>query len=122
MLSVFFRRGIIWGLAVFALAAPAEAGFFLNSNQEGLQAFNRQDYQTAEQKFTNPQWKAASQYRQGNYEAALQNFGREQNPAALYNQGNALAKSGKVEEAIKNMRKSSKSFPAMKTRNLILNI
>lgn len=98
----FFRRGIfVWVLA-FGLggALPAEAGFFLNDNQEGLRAFRNNDFTTAAEKFELPAWKASSYYRSGDFDKAYEYFSGS-DAESLYNQGNALAKSGKLEEAIK---------------------
>lgn len=97
----FFRRGIFVLLPALFISTSAHAGWFLNNNQEGLNAFNQGDFKTAEQKFEDTSWKAATQYRQGNYEQAAKYYASSQDITSLYNLGNALAKSGKIEEAIK---------------------
>ena len=96
----FFRRGIAVVVLLAAGASQAQAGFFLNNNQEGLRAFNSGDYAAASEKFENPQWKGAAYYRRGEYEQAYREYARGKGAEALYNQGNALAKSGKIEEAV----------------------
>lgn len=96
----FFRKGILV-IALLLCAKPADAGFFLNSNQEGLKAFNQQDFQRASQEFKDYQWKGAALYRMGEYDNAYNEFSKGEGVDALYNQGNALAKGGKIEEAIK---------------------
>ncbi len=100
----FFRRGIWAVVFLLAFSSTAEAGFFLNNNQEGIRAFNSRDYQTAAEKFDDPAWKASSYYRSGNFDEAAKYFAGSE-AENLYNQGNALAKSGKIEEAIKNYEK-----------------
>lgn len=95
----FFRKGILVA-ALVLLCRPAEAGFWLNHNQEGLKAFESNDFATAESKFQAPEWKAASYYRQGKYDAAYKEYAKGFGTTALYNQGNALAKGGKIDEAI----------------------
>ena len=97
----FFRRGIVWSLLFFVWAGQAQTGFFLNGNQEGLRAFRQEDYQKAAKKFDVPAWKGSSFYRLGDYQKAYENFAGGKDATALYNQGNALAKAGKTEEAIK---------------------
>lgn len=97
----FFRRGILVIALCLLGISSAEAGFFLNDNQEGLKAFNNQDYQTASEKFKRDDWKASSYYRLGDYQKAAAEFAKGKDVNALYNQGNALAKGGKVDEAIK---------------------
>ncbi|MBQ8630826.1 MAG: tetratricopeptide repeat protein [Alphaproteobacteria bacterium] len=97
----FFRRGIVWSLLFFVWAGQAQAGFFLNGNQEGLRAFRQEDYQKAAEKFDVPAWKGSSFYRLGDYQKAYEYFAGGKDATALYNQGNALAKAGKTEEAIK---------------------
>lgn len=96
----FFRKGIFVILALLAFSTQAEAGFFLNNNQEALKAYDAGDYKTAGEKFENSAWKASALYRQGNYNAAYEHFGKANDATALYNQGNALAKGGKIKEAI----------------------
>ena len=98
----FFRRGLlIWLIIIGCGMAPkAYAGFWLNDNQEGLRAFNNGQYEEAAKKFTREDWKGASLYKNGDYQAAWQEFQKMKGDEALYNQGNALAKSGKIEEAI----------------------
>ncbi len=95
----FFRRGIL-AIALLLGASPAQAGFFLNNNQEGLELFNNGAYEEAGNKFEDSSWKGAAWYKKGNYDAAYQEFAKGKDTTSLYNQGNALAKGGKIEEAI----------------------
>ncbi|WP_295876479.1 VWA domain-containing protein [uncultured Zhongshania sp.] len=56
--------------------------------------------QAAAEKFENPEWKAAAQYRAGAFEAAAQSYSQLDSADAHYNRGNALAKAGKLDDAI----------------------
>lgn len=96
-----FRRGILMILLALSVSFPARAGFFLNENQEGLKAFDRENYQAAAQHFTDKNWQAAAYYRLGEYDKAYQKYSAVSDETGLYNQGNALAKMGKTDEAIK---------------------
>lgn len=101
MLAVLFlfRRGMLLVILSCLWAFSAQAGWFLNSDQEGKRAFERKDYQTAAEKFVVPDWKASALYRLGKYDDAAKYFSDE-DAESLYNRANALAKSGKIDEAI----------------------
>lgn len=107
-----FRRGafvIIWGC--FFNIYTAEASWFLNDNQEALHDFEKQNYAEAAEKFTDTQWKGAAAYKNGDYETAYENFLQKADATALYNQGNALAKGGKIAEAIKKYEEALQKQP-----------
>ena len=107
----FFRRGILVVTFMVVLTQTAQAGFFTNADQDGLKAFNAGQYEQASQKFEDKVWKASSYYRQGDYKKALELFSASQDTEALYNQGNALAKSGKLDDAIKKYEEVLKTSP-----------
>lgn len=58
------------------------------------------DAETAAQQLRDPQWRGSAQYRAGDYEAAASSFAIGDSPRAHYNRGNALARAGKLKEAI----------------------
>lgn len=97
----FFRKGILVTVFVLGGISSAQAGFFLNANQEGLKAYQAGDYPTAAQKFEDKLWQAAALYKAGDYDKAYKAYSAFNDVEGLYNQGNALAKGGKIEEAIK---------------------
>ena len=101
LLLYFFRKGVLISCFVLILGMqPVKAGWFLNDNQEAMKAFEKQNYAEASDKFDIASWKAAALYKDGKYEKAYENFMKGSDNTSLYNQGNALAKSGKIAEAI----------------------
>ena len=110
---LLFRRGILWGifLASLVYAFPSQAGFWLTNNQEAQKDFNQKDYENAAEKFENSSWKASSFYRLGDYEKAALYFSKNTDIEGLYNLGNALAKSGKIAEAIQKYEEVLKKNP-----------
>lgn len=107
----FFRKGILAVILCLGFMSEAQAGFFLNDNQEGLRAFNQNNFATAIEKFNRADWKGSALYRQGDFDAAAAEFAKVGGAEALYNQGNALAKAGKIDEAIKNYEEVLKQAP-----------
>ena len=102
LLLGYFRRCLLVIMVMFLLfGQPVQASWFLNDNQEALKNFKEHNYGAAAEKFTDTQWKASAAYKSGDYDAAFKNFAKGNDVTALYNQGNALAKGGKIDEAIK---------------------
>lgn len=73
---------------------------FLNADQQGYEHYNSEQFQDASESFEDLSWKGAAQYRSGEYEAAAETYGQLNSAEGFYNQGNALAKAGQLEEAI----------------------
>lgn len=64
------------------------------------------DPSRAAQILDDPAWRGSAFYREGNYEGAAEAFSQAQTPEAEYNRGNALARAGKLEEALKAYEKA----------------
>ena len=71
-----------------------------NENQLAHQSFARKDYQEASILFQDIAWRAAANYRQGDYEAALTDLNLLDDIDSLYNRGNAMAQLYRLNEAI----------------------
>lgn len=111
LLALQFRKGVL--MMAFALIIPFPKNSYAldwqrlwqTPDQQAQKAFAQQDFATAAAKFTDPQWQAAAHYKAGSYDKAVKTYeGAPQtgNSDYFYNQGNALARSGQLEQAIKS--------------------
>ncbi|MCW9046937.1 MAG: VWA domain-containing protein [Gammaproteobacteria bacterium] len=102
-----FRKGLIFALLIFILPMPQPAYAFewsdlwKNQNQRGEIALEKGDAKRAADLFNNSQWKAAAQYKAGEYQKSAELLKDIDNADANYNRGNALAKAGDMQAAIK---------------------
>lgn len=62
--------------------------------------------------FSDPQWQATAHYRAGQYQQAIDALQGIDHAEALYNKGNALAKLGKLPEALQAYDEALKKAPA----------
>lgn len=101
-----FRRGLLAFLLVLCLPFPNEAwaldwqSLWQTQDQRAQQAFLQQQYQEAAQQFNDPNWRAAAQYKAGQYQQAAETLKESQSADGHYNRGNALAKAGRLQEAL----------------------
>lgn len=118
LVALVFRRGVILLLPLLLLPLPPESQavgwdeLWQNSNQRGSHAFGQGDHQSAAELFENPDWKASSLYRAEDYEQALQFWEGSDGEDSHFNRGNALAKLGRLEEAISAYDKALQKNPA----------
>lgn len=104
-----FRKGVLASVVVifFVLPQPQSAvalewnDLWFTADQQGQESLNNGEHKQAAEKFENPSWKAAAEYKAGNYQKALENFSQEATVEGQYNKANTLVKLKKIPEAIK---------------------
>ncbi len=117
--ALAFRRGYLLVLLLLILpqAHPAYAfdwdSLWLRADQRGQQAMAARQPQQAAKLFQDPEWRAAADYRAGNYPAALESLKGIDNAEADYNRGNALAQMGRLPEAIAAYQEALKRNPKL---------
>ncbi len=102
-----FRRG--WAAALLGLLlvhlAPAPAlaldlDVFARPDQKGARDFAEGRFAESAAHFEDPAWQGAARYRAGDFAGAAEALAAQPDAASQYNLGNALAKAGKLEEAV----------------------
>ena len=86
---------------------------FLNDDQEAHSYYENERFEDASSQFNDPTWKASALYKSGEYEKALDAYDAIEGADSLYNQGNALAKLGRFEEAIEKYSEALSLAPDM---------
>jgi Ca-activated chloride channel family protein len=113
-----FRRGWILCLAPLLLFSHPQTAradlwqdLWLTPDQQGQRALLQGDPESASELFDNPDWAGTAAYQGEDYERAREMFSASDTAAAWYNRGNALARSGDLEEAIAAYRESLDRLP-----------
>ncbi len=109
--ALAFRKGLLCLALVLLLPFPQDSYAFdgrqfwqnlwKTPDQQAQEAFKQQQFERSAELFKSPEWKASAEYKAGHYEQAAKIWQQMQSAEAYYNLGNALAKSGKLEPAIK---------------------
>lgn len=126
-----FRRGLLLSLLLIPLLSFTPSSSYalgaddawLTKDQQAQRQLKNGDAKKAAEQFESPEWKATAQYRAGNYAAASEAFSKIDTANGHYNRGNALAKAGKLQDAIKAYDEALKHDPnledAKKNRGLV---
>ncbi|MFN4289661.1 MAG: VWA domain-containing protein [Permianibacter sp.] len=106
LMLLAFRRGSLLPvvfLVSVTVSPRSEAGWWQDlwqtPDQQAAEMLANGDSQSAAATFQHPDWRATAQYRAGNFAEAAQQFAGD-SASAHYNRGNALAKAGKLDEAL----------------------
>lgn len=83
-----------------AAAQGASSGFIRTADQQAQSLLRKGDAAAAAKRFRNPGWQAAASYRTGDFKQAAGIYAGLPGAEAAFNQGNALAMSGKYAAAI----------------------
>ena len=117
LVALQFRKGLLSLVFICLLPFP-EASYALEwkdlwqtQDQQAQQAFKQKNYQQAAEQFGDSQWKAASQYKAGQFEQTTETLNQDESASGFYNKGNALAQSGKLAEALEAYKKSLEKEP-----------
>ncbi len=101
-----FRRGWLAVALVWVLVSP-QPGYALSwdslwsrPDQQGVRELAGGNPAVAAKTFQDPLWRGTAHYRAGDYKAAIADFSRADTAAAHYNRGNALARAGRLREAL----------------------
>ncbi len=104
--ALAFRRGwlVLIPLTIAVMPAPARAvtweDLWTRSDQQAARALALGDPARAASVARDPLWKGGALYRNGQYQEAADAFAENGETTANYNRGNALAKAGRLREAL----------------------
>ena len=86
-------------------------------DQQAYEYLQKQEFDTAATRARSPALRGSAEYRAGNYQAAIESFSQARQSADTdeasinYNLGNALAKAGKLQDAVKAYEKALSKVP-----------
>lgn len=117
--ALAFRRGWLLTLALPLLLTPRPSvayewqDLWQTPDQRAQSQFQKGDAADAATRFEDPAWKGSAYYRAQDYAAAANQFSHLDTPAAHFNRGNALAKSGNLQQALEAYNKALAQAPDM---------
>ena len=120
--ALAFRRGVLLSAVLLVFLLPsvqpvsADDGWnwqslFQNRDQQAAQLLQQGDSEQAAELFSDQRWKAAAHYKAGDYETALQQMETLDSADASYNRANALARLGRLEDALEGYDEALKLDP-----------
>ena len=104
--ALAFRRGLVicFLFLILPVTEPAHAfgwdDLWLTRDQQAQKKLSEGAPEEAAHLFDDPQWRAVSSYRAGDYPTSAATFAENDDGDNLYNLGNALARMGEFESAI----------------------
>ncbi len=110
--TLAFRRGLLVLLAALLLPLPDTAHAFdwsslwLNKNLRAERALEAEQAEQAATLYTDPERRAAAEYRNGEYQKSIDSLQGINNDNALYNTGNAQAQLGDIDAAIESYQQA----------------
>ena len=117
--AICFRKGWLLILLITLFVNPETASalswqdLWQRPTQQAAKAFAKEDFNEAAQLTKDPDWRAAAQYRAGNFKEAAAALKPLTSSQAHYNRGNALAHSGELEKAIAAYNQALQAEPTM---------
>ncbi len=115
--ALSFRKGLLIFTLIILLPYPKDSyaldwrDLWQTHDQQAEQAFKRQQFAEAAGKFESPEWKAAAQFKAGNYQQAAETLQNIDTAEGHYNRGNALAKAGQLQQALQAYQRSLQLDP-----------
>ncbi|MCL6269776.1 VWA domain-containing protein [Sansalvadorimonas sp. 2012CJ34-2] len=115
--ALAFRRGWLFSLFILCFALPPQNSYAFEWNDlwqtrdQTAMKLIEEDPKKATEIFENPVWKAEALDRSGDFSEAAKLFGEQDTPENYYNQGNALARGGELEKALKAYDKALAGKP-----------
>ena len=104
LVAMIFRRGWLFVLVLTSWPSLSQAWewreLFINDNQRAYELLEEGQAAEAAQIFDDSTWQGIASYKAQEYEEALQHWSNEESPITSYNRGNALARNGKLPEAL----------------------
>lgn len=104
LISLLFRRGFVLPLLLLlpqGIQAYSWQDLWSTSDQQAEAHFHKAEYQAAKEKFQQPDWLGAVNYRLGDYEAAAHLYQQKDTPESQYNYATAKARAGDLKSALK---------------------
>ena len=108
--ALLFRRGVLFSIglivlpAFFALPDTVRAfswdDLWMRPDQQAAELFHQGETDYASKLFEDNEWKATAAYRYGDFEKAVEQFAKQNNTRSNFNRGNALAFTGRLQDAI----------------------
>jgi Ca-activated chloride channel family protein len=128
-----FRRGILLSILCVGITslviqppylyAEEYQSIWKNENERGLEAWKKQNYDSAIGLFNQLQWRGSAYYKKGEYDKALDLFEQDDSATGHYNRGNAHAQLIQFEDAIaaykQALEKDNSLFQARKNKELV---
>lgn len=115
--ALLFRRGwlLCFGFAVFLNPSPSYAfgwqDLWKTKDQQAQELLQNDQTEAAANTFSDPNWKAIADYKNGDYDEAISQFNQGDDAQSKYNLGNALTQQGDYEAATKAYDEALKAQP-----------
>jgi Ca-activated chloride channel family protein len=107
-------------------AQPVEAlewqDLWQTPDQQASEAMTVENYEAAKDLFEDSRWRGSAAFKAGDFDQAIADFSQDESATGDYNHGNALAKSGDLEGAIKAYNNALSKEPKMEDARFNLNL